>query len=315
MVEAALDLIERYGWKIFPARMENGKKFSWMCAEHAPGHENWGMSNDPEWVRKNFSRARWRDKCGIGIPTGAVNGIFVVEADTVKGHGVDGLASLRRMQGEHDVLPKTLMAVSPSGSRHHYFQGPGGGVQIKSGNHIGGYEGVDCKGENSMVVGPPSQRADGAYRWLNKHPIAVAPKWLVEMVTRDERRGGPKNFFEQFGEEQHSLPTMAEVKAATAMIPNTKKTSRDEWVRVGFAIYAASDGEAFEVFDAWSRNYPEYDEEDTRTFWDTCKPPSSITAGTLFYLAEQAVPDWRHRLREPELRAKLAEFLELMRQA
>ena len=79
------------GLKVFPARMEGGKKWSWMSAEHAPGHENWGMSNDPKQVEKNFSRPKWRNKCGVGVPTGAVNGIFDVEADTPKGHGVDGL--------------------------------------------------------------------------------------------------------------------------------------------------------------------------------------------------------------------------------
>jgi hypothetical protein len=43
----------------------------------------------------------------------------MVEADTPKGHNVDGVASLRALQARHGALPATLTAISPSGSLHH----------------------------------------------------------------------------------------------------------------------------------------------------------------------------------------------------
>jgi hypothetical protein len=130
MLDATLALRKKYGWKVFPARIAGKQKKSWLWAGHAPGQdENWGMSDDPEQLRKNFSRPRWRDRCGLGIPTGAINGIFVIEADTVAGHGVDGLAALRKLEREHGKLPRTLMAVSPSGSVHRYYRHPGNGMQ------------------------------------------------------------------------------------------------------------------------------------------------------------------------------------------
>ncbi len=61
---------------------------------------------------------------------GVFNGIFVVEADTLEAHGVDGLASLRSLQAKHGKLPDTLMAMSPSGSPHRYYRHPG--VHVKS---------------------------------------------------------------------------------------------------------------------------------------------------------------------------------------
>src|SRR5437016_3091372 len=69
-------LVEKFGWKVFPARIDaDGKKYSWLSKEHAPGHENWGMTDDPEQLKKNFRNRKWRLKCGVGVPTGAGNGI------------------------------------------------------------------------------------------------------------------------------------------------------------------------------------------------------------------------------------------------
>jgi hypothetical protein len=98
MLDAALALAVKLGWKIFPARMEDGKKWSWLSAEYAPGGENWGMTNDPKQLAVNFNNRKWRHKCGVGIPTGVVNGIFVLEADTKKGHDVDGISELRKLE-------------------------------------------------------------------------------------------------------------------------------------------------------------------------------------------------------------------------
>jgi hypothetical protein len=124
--DAAVAYANFHRWKNFPARMEGGKKYSWLSSQYAPGHENWGMTDDYEQLRKNFNNPRWRLKCGVGVPTGTINGIFVVENDTVVGHGVDGLKELKALEREHGKLPLTLMARTPSGSIHRYFKHPGG---------------------------------------------------------------------------------------------------------------------------------------------------------------------------------------------
>jgi hypothetical protein len=144
-----------YKWKTFPARMEDGKKYSWLAAEHAPGGENWGMTSDLEQLRHNFLKPKWRLLCGVGVPTGWVNRIFVVEIDTIKGgHRVDGIKALRALEKKHGKLPLTLMARSPSGSIHYYFKHPGPDLHIKSSaSEIG--DGIDVRGDGGMVVGWP----------------------------------------------------------------------------------------------------------------------------------------------------------------
>jgi hypothetical protein len=322
MIGAALALRKKFGWKIFPARMQGKKKYSWLWAGHAPGQdENWGMSDDVEQLQKNFGNRRWRDRCGIGIPTGAINKIFVIEADTVVGHGVDGLAALRKLELQHSKLPKTLMAVSPSGSVHRYYKHPGAGVKITSATLV---EGVDVKGDGGMVVAPPSRRGDGVYRWKNTLPIAAAPAWLLEMVQEKERADEEPDPFVQFGNSVRQT-SIAELTLATAMIPNdelswdpNKKTGNPGWNGIGMALFSATGGsiEGYRLFDAFSRRARKYNAARTRAKWKAFRkcPPRKITAGSIYFLAEQAVPDYRDRCiaQDPDVIALIEEFHKLM---
>jgi hypothetical protein len=182
--EAALEYIAK--WYVFPAEIieeTNIKKSHWS-AEFSESGLNWGMTKNAEQIRLAFRR--WPN-AGIGVPTGIENGFFVVEADTIAGHGVDGITGLRELEARHDQLPPTLMAVSPSGSLHHYFKHPGNGIKIKS-SALASCVGIDVKGDGGFVVVPPTKRDDGQYRWLNNHEIADAPEWLLNLV-RDRQQG------------------------------------------------------------------------------------------------------------------------------
>ena len=111
ILAAALAYAAR-GWFIFPARFKRDKdgkwqKLSWKSAKSSNGRP-WGMTSDPGEIRQDFSKPG-RD--AIGIPTGAINGMFVVETDTVEGHDVDGAAALKQLEAEHGALPNTLTAV------------------------------------------------------------------------------------------------------------------------------------------------------------------------------------------------------------
>jgi hypothetical protein len=109
----ALSYAKTRGWYIFPAPV--GEKKSHKSAEHSGGR-NWGATINEKEIKRDFKR--W-PKANVGVVTGPDSKIFVVEADTIEGHGVDGIASLKALQREHGKLPKTLMAESASGSLHH----------------------------------------------------------------------------------------------------------------------------------------------------------------------------------------------------
>jgi hypothetical protein len=122
-LDVALEYASKRDWFVFPADIKDGEKKSHKSAEFSKDGRRWGATKDPAQIRHDFKR--WPD--AIGIPTGPDNKIFVVEADTVKGHDVDGLASLAKLEAEHGTLPPTLEAESPSGSVHYYFKYPSDG--------------------------------------------------------------------------------------------------------------------------------------------------------------------------------------------
>ena len=182
MLDTALALCSAR-WEIFPANIWREKQEIVQSPKNTATAANWGKTKDPEEIKQDF---RNHPRAGIGIATGAGNGIFVVEADTKKGHDVDGIAALRALEAKHGPLPETLMAESPSGSIHHYFNYPKDVAIKNSASEIA--PGVDVRGDGGMVIAPPSVRGDGAYRWINEGtPIADAPEWLVELVRKGDR--------------------------------------------------------------------------------------------------------------------------------
>ena len=177
VLTAALRYADR-GWWVFPVPF--GTKKSHKSAGRSNGRA-WGATRDPMEIERDFKE--WPE-AGIGIPTGEVNRIFVLEADTVEGHGVDGLASLKALEARHGLLPETLMAESPSGSIHRYFGWPTGpDVHIRNSDSKLA-TGVDIRGSGGMVVAPPTRTAKGQYRWLNDLAVAEPPRWLIELIDR-----------------------------------------------------------------------------------------------------------------------------------
>src|SRR5215470_15023377 len=149
MLAAALTLA-RCGLASFPADLRNGGKKSYASAQYSNGAA-WGKTRDPAQIRYYFRK--WPD-ANLGLPTGADNGFWVLEPDTLKGHGVDGIASLRALEAKHGKLPDTLMAESPSGSPHYYFNWPKGlpeGVEIRNSASVIA-PGIDVRGEGGMVI-------------------------------------------------------------------------------------------------------------------------------------------------------------------
>jgi hypothetical protein len=171
----------RFGIAVFP--VPTAVKKSFKSAEHSGGRP-WGATNDPTKVCRDFTH--WSG-ARIGIPTGAINNLIVVETDTVEGHSVDGAAALERLEGKFGVLPETRTAISPSGSIHRYFRHPGPGIKIRTtASELGA--GIDIRGDGGCVIVPPSVNLDGRrYRWLNRGPIADMPPWLIALTTSEPR--------------------------------------------------------------------------------------------------------------------------------
>ena len=98
---------------------------------------------------------KWTD-ANIGIATGAVSGLIVLDVD-----GTAGRATLKALVDQHGLLPRTTIVKTARGF-HVYLAMPSGCAPIpcSTGN------GLDVRGDGGYVVAPPSFHASGhVYQW------------------------------------------------------------------------------------------------------------------------------------------------------
>jgi len=125
---------------------------------------------------------------GIGIVTGAISGIVVLDIDSQ--HGGD--ASLEALERQYDPIPVTVECRSGGGGRHLYFAHPS--VLVR--NKVGLAPGVDLRGDAGYVVAPPSLHAPGAHYTWREHrgprdtSLAPLPAWLLRQVMEEAGRVG-----------------------------------------------------------------------------------------------------------------------------
>jgi hypothetical protein len=121
--------------------------------------------------------ACWRSRpdLNVGMPTGAVSGVVVLDVD-----GDAGWDALHDLEDKHGVLPDTRSLTTPSGGQHFWFKHPG--VEIRN---TAGFPGphLDVRGDGGYVLVPPSVGAnDVAYTVDDTSPPVHMPSWLVEML-------------------------------------------------------------------------------------------------------------------------------------
>lgn len=169
-----IEKAQRYidlGWPVVPCRLTNEPNGrvnkrpllqSWRDYQHRlPTQEELAIWNTT-WPHAN-----------IGIITGALPGLFVVDIDV--GATKEDIASLS--------LPPTAMVQTPSGGFHAYFRHPGGTVKTCAG--VAGKKHIDIRGDGGFIVVPPSTYPDGrAYEWQSppEDGLAEAPKSLIETI-------------------------------------------------------------------------------------------------------------------------------------
>jgi hypothetical protein len=313
MLDAALAYARR-GWEVFP--VPPGTKAGYSIKKRGfDAGTSWGKTADPDIIH-----AYWRrlPRANIGVAMGTGSGIWDLECDTAEGHAnlkQDGATSLAELESDHGKLPPTAMFVSPSGSVHRLFRHPGGDFRVAHLiSKLG--PGIDVIGDGFMSVMPPSIKPRGGrYEWLDKHRIAKAPQWLLDMVRVAPRNRGADNCFQAFAREFDRPASIEELTLAMAMIPNDD-LDWDQWNKVAMALHAATGGSAdgLALFDAWSQRSSKYDGSKTQEKWEklTRCPPNEIGVRSIFHWADRAVPDWKERLREPEVYERIVEFGKLM---
>lgn len=171
------------GWRCNCGRPDCSSPGKHPDGRRAPnGFKN--ASNDPSTVQNWFAGS---DTLNIGIATGAVSGVFVLDID--ERH--DGFAALAALEDKYGPLPETWRFLTGGGGEHILFQHPGGQVP-NSASSVG--SGIDVRGDGGYIVAPPSLHISGRTYVISvdHHPddviLAPPPSWLIDLVRP---RGAP----------------------------------------------------------------------------------------------------------------------------
>lgn len=171
MLDAAIQSIDR-GWSVFPVK---GKI---PITANGLNDASRDMQKASAWWE------RYPDR-GIGLATGKVSGVWVLDLDGEE--AVEALIALQEREGQ---LPKTVAAKTGRGT-HLYWRMPAGADVRNSAGKVA--KGIDVRGTGGYVVIPPSPHPSGTkYEWLkgrspDECPIANAPDWLLELVLRPDK--------------------------------------------------------------------------------------------------------------------------------
>jgi hypothetical protein len=128
-------------------------------------------TTNPETIKRYW---RIADR-NIGISTGSVSGVWILDVD-----GEDGEAALRGLQARLGALPRTREVIT-GGGRHLWFRYTGP-IPSTADTRIGA--GIHTRGDGGYVIAPPSVHANGAlYVWSDStDQLARAPDWLVKLA-------------------------------------------------------------------------------------------------------------------------------------
>jgi hypothetical protein len=169
--ESALDYESR-GFSVVPVHtaLPDGK-----CTCGRPGCKSPGKHPRGAW--KNYQKARisigdiekaFKNGGNVGIVTGPISGIAVLDID-----GVEGLEALTKAGFPFDSLPITPAVKTGGGGIHLYYKYPDKG-EVKTASGV--LDHVDVRGAGGFVVAPPSSHASGEmYEWVAGRSLDDVP--------------------------------------------------------------------------------------------------------------------------------------------
>lgn len=163
--EAALDLYDSFEWFVLPVDPVTKRPlFAWKqrYGNGKPPREE--IAGWPEWDRP---------EAGLGVRTGAVSGLVVLDVDSEEAH--------RWIKEKGHPPGPMVQSPRKGGGFHVYLKHPG--YHVKSTVGLAGVEGLDIRGDGGIVVVPPTfnQKAKRSYEWLiSPHDDAMPdpPPWL-----------------------------------------------------------------------------------------------------------------------------------------
>lgn len=250
------------GWKVFPVWSAVGEEEERICAcplgedcdrpaKHPIGDLVPSGLGDATSERAKVE-AWWGryPNASIGIATGAVSGITVIDADT--GSGKPGLVNITRLFAPHGGMPSTITSVTGGGGLHLIFKYE---ARLGTGTNVLA-EAIDVRNDGGYIIAPPSLHILGQYKFReDRAELLPVPDWLINAPNEPRRgRGRPRT--------KESVP----LDKAQAMLVHVDPDDRDNWLKIGLILgraYVSSpaEGEAWAIYEAWAARSDKFDNE------------------------------------------------------
>lgn len=175
---------------------------------------------------------RWfsNPKSNVGIVTGKLSNLLVVDLDKSKDHYQEDIAV--EYFGDNINTPITI---TPSGGNHLYYQYPGNNITI--GSNI--LPAIDYRGEGGYIVAPPSINGHGnSYSWLQDCKNFAANTLPIVFINKLINKSTNKVYGEKKKTCDDSVTSVTECDI-------WKHGSRDE------NLFTVSNALTIMKFDAW----------------------------------------------------------------
>jgi len=196
ILQAAMAYARR-SWKVIPVHWVTDEgacscKLGEKCpsAGKHPIHMNWPKVASSEanvilewWAGdRKLPATDWYPAANVGIVTGSVSGIFVLDNDEYAGGGL----TLAKYAKRHGDMPVTRVHQTGGLGQHLIFSHPGFPIRNSARKRVG--DGIDIRGEHGFIVAPPSVSDKGGYEVTPAHDIdpASAPDWLLRLLEEED---------------------------------------------------------------------------------------------------------------------------------
>ena len=251
-------------------------------------------TQDPERIRAWWRQ--WPDAL-VGVPTGSVTGLFVLDYDA---HKVDE-ASREWVAGNTDLLLTTRAHETLNGGRHYLYRITPGALYRSGTNVLLGNQkrvGIDVRAEGGYIIWWPMHGAQASGE------LALLPAGLADQLRIEKR-------------ELPALPTASPQAWAkdrprlVDALAYCDPADYGAWFRTGMAIHLASGGseEGFALWHDWSAGGITGDvpvsysgREDCRYHWDTFLHDKdrrgTVTIASVFHAAKAG--GWQRMAPAPE---------------
>lgn len=270
MLDYALSYVRGPGWAVLPLHWitQSGRCSCGNAECRSPGKHPYARIA-PHGVQdatkdEAVIRGWWGQypELNIGIATGAISGIAVIDIDPRNG-GDESWKKACELNEYRDA--DTVTQVTGGGGRHYVFQYAADRAMKKLG------PGIDYKTNGGYILAEPSNHISGKrYGWYaESDPLegatpAALPDWVSDpkkarAVHLPWQKDSPRKAV--------GVITPAQGKEIIAALKYLDADSRDVWIAVGMALHSTSADDAFEYWDDWSQSSPKYDQADSVRVW------------------------------------------------